>query len=415
MYELIRKISLPFLLRLIGAILTYVSTILVVNYYGVEGSGDFFSILALWVIIYGVGKFGMDTISLRYISAAETSEKPGLSGYFLKKSIVNLSIYMFFLITLGFFLEEGFIDLDAKFQSVWWAAVWASPSTILIFIMASCIQGRGQISLATLSNGVLISSFFVLLLWIFSPEIWHGDLYIIANLLALSVVVTIFLTKKEFWKIDFKLNMAERYINRSSLRLTISTMLTLLNVWLGQLVVFAYFLDYEKTLFGIGDRTSKLFMILLMAINAVMAPMISRMWASGDYILLVKILKKIVLSMSCVGLVAMFVVINSADSILWIFGISNPLASQILIILCIGQLVNLATGPSVFMLTMTGNESLLLYTQIIVLSVFSLMLYFSVQIGLLAVAISQSFTIAAYNICCFCIGIRLMNNKVSNV
>jgi|GEM_PF-1605056 O-antigen/teichoic acid export membrane protein len=413
--SLLRVFSLPIALRVLGACLAYFVVILVVDFYGVERGGNYFSLMALWVLLCGVGKFGLDTLSLKYVAAEEETSKHSVARFFIGLSVRRLCCYMLFLIGLGLVLgATGYLASQSGLSDIWWYAVIACPFSVMVFVVSSCQQGEGYISLSVFANGVLISLFFIVLLALLSSYADYESLYVFATVAAAIVSIGIFLFSQRK-KIALPVAIDMGVVNKASLFLTIGTLIALLNVWLGQIVVSAAFTDYDETIYGVGDRTSKLFMILLVAVNAVIAPRISRFWRTGDIDALRLMIKQSVAGLSLLGLLMFCIVVLLSDFIVSMFDLSGSLPVRVLLILCAGQLANMMTGPSVFLLTMTGHEKSLMLIQGAGLCFLLLLLSLMAVYGVVGVAIAQSLAVALFNIICLWYGFRMLRMRRKNV
>lgn len=412
----LRVISLPVALRGLGALLAYLSVILVVDFYGVERGGNYFSLMALWVILCGVGKFGLDTLSLKYVAAEDDANKRSVARFFVGLSIRRLCCYIPLLVAIGLvFGITGYLTAPSGLPSVWWYAVIACPFSVMVFVVSSCQQGEGNISLSIFESGVLISLFFIVLLVLLASYIDYESLYVLAAVASAVVSVGIFLFFRKNNKIVPPVSIDMKTVNRSSFFLTIGTLIALLNVWLGQVVVSAMFTGYDETAYGVGDRTSKLFMIFLMGVNAVIAPRISRLWKTGEIDSLRQMIKRMVVGLSFLGGLMFCVIVIFSDVIVSVFGLSGSQPVSVLLVLCAGQLVNMMTGPSVFLLTMTGHEKSLMLIQGAGLCFLLLVLHFMVESGVVGVAIAQSLAVALFNLVCLWYGFRVLRMRRKDV
>ena len=407
----LRKSMLALFFRAGGAVLAYLSSVAVIGVYGVEVGSGYFTLLALWALIYGVGKFGLDTLALKNV-AAYPGEVRSITAFFWGVAIKKLVVFVA-LVLFAALLVEYYQFGRSGFGQLLMLSGWIAPFTVLIFLMAAVMQGLGHILLSTFANGVSIPLIFVLLVYCCSGTLSYQELYFLANSSAFVVVfVVYFFCMRTKVRSELPVEFSPSSIGRSSATLTISTLLTLLNVWLGQLVASNVLDSTNEAVFGVGDRTSKLFMVLLMGVNAVIAPRIARLWSRQEYKELYLLIKQLVVVVSLAGLGLFALVVINADGIASLFGLSGETVSSVLVILCAGQLVNLMTGPSVFLLTMTGHERALVFIQLLGLMFFITVLLLWYSRGVVGIAFAQAVTISLLNVGCLIYGVSMLKKRL---
>ena len=159
-------------------------------------------------------------------------------------------------------------------------------------------------------------------------------------------------------------------------------------------------LDKELSgIYGIAARISIIISFGLFAINTVIAPKISRLFTEKK----IKNLKLLLFRTSRLNLfiscLLLLIIILFNNEILNIFGVEYTRGGVALIILCIGQLINVATGSVGVLMTMTGLESIT--AKIILFSIVLNIILNSILIlylGIDGAAIATAVTVAAANI-----------------
>ncbi len=103
-------------------------------------------------------------------------------------------------------------------------------------------------------------------------------------------------------------------------------------------------------------RMSDLVTIGLVSANAIVAPMISELYTSGDKQRLQRLLKLAALSTTAVAAVIAVGFVLLGGWLLGLFGEAFRAGYPALIILVVGQLINALCGPVGFLMTMTGHQ-----------------------------------------------------------
>jgi O-antigen/teichoic acid export membrane protein len=175
----------------------------------------------------------------------------------------------------------------------------------------------------------------------------------------------------------------------------------LLGMWVDTKVVGIY---------GIVTRISTLSIFILVAVNSVFAPEFASLYARKDIISLEKMVQKatrlmIILTLPIFTLIFMF-----PSQILCFFGEDYRSGSSALVIVTIGQFINVATGSVGCILMMTGHEKLMQYNVILSLVVnVGLNIFLIPKYGLTGAAISSSLSLILMNL----VSAALVHKKLS--
>lgn len=115
----------------------------------------------------------------------------------------------------------------------------------------------------------------------------------------------------------------------------------------------------EVGLYGIASRIALLSSIVLVAVNGVMGPRFSEYWVAGDVLTLKSEFVKTSLMMTLLAFLILITTAGFGQFFLKIFFGPMYLESyNTLLILTVGQLITLSTGPVAYGLMMTKNSSL---------------------------------------------------------
>jgi len=155
----------------------------------------------------------------------------------------------------------------------------------------------------------------------------------------------------------------------------------------------------EIGLFSAAARTAGLVSFILIAVNMVFVPTIAALWTEQDINKLGRVYRnmtKWTITVSvpiCAGLAL------CAPGVLGMFGPGYRAAALPLALLCLGELVNAATGSVGYLLMMTGNERLVLRNAIGVTAVsFILAAFVAPRYGYVGVAAVQAVVVAGFNL-----------------
>jgi O-antigen/teichoic acid export membrane protein len=108
--------------------------------------------------------------------------------------------------------------------------------------------------------------------------------------------------------------------------------------------------------YSVAARGSELIFFLLVAVNAPLGPVIAQLAVAGDHERIQRVVTRLSRLLTLAAAVLTGLLVGFAGPILGLFGPGFLAGRSALTILCVGQLVNSATGPVGLLLSMTGHE-----------------------------------------------------------
>ena len=121
----------------------------------------------------------------------------------------------------------------------------------------------------------------------------------------------------------------------------------------------------EIGIFHICGKVAALIAISLMSLNIIFGPTMSGLFARDEKVILEKLLKTATKWIFTISLCLFFILLIYAEPILGIFGAEYAKGKSILIVLIIGQLVNVSVGSNGQLLVMSGRSKLALVNSVI--------------------------------------------------
>lgn len=249
----------------------------------------------------------------------------------------------------------------------------------------------------TLSFGVI--GIILLFLWLFDHEITVVKTALIYAIGRISVMLTLGL----YWRKIFKNTQKNEYIGRKLLKTALPLLLvtstaviasnasTIILGWLGDLK--------QVGLYTVAARVALLTSFFLMITNASISPKLAALYADKKIKELEKMVQQVTKGLGIIGLVPLIIFIVFGKHILSLWGTEFGNAYWVLVILSIGQFVNIATGAAGLLLVMCGFEktqSKISFYLIILNLIFNVaFIYFYGAIG---AAIATAITIIGVNV-----------------
>jgi O-antigen/teichoic acid export membrane protein len=266
--------------------------------------------------------------------------------------------------------------------------------------LSDCLRGLRKIREAVFFDGViytLCTSMLMGIVYFFNIRVEFNDIVILSALvLSMVVAVGLFVVYKaaqdfpsggsgdvsKVWAVGWP----QMFANLAMYNLTESAILIL-----GL---------YEKTenlaLYGIALRMIVILKFSQFVVNSVVPPLIAELNATSKNDDLENMLRNCATIVAVIGAaMAVGYVVFGKDLIGFLFGADYIGAYYLLVILSLGQLVNLAVGSCGQVLMMTGHQKILMKISVVTLLVTVLASYYVVQIyGVIGIAVVYSLSIA---------------------
>jgi O-antigen/teichoic acid export membrane protein len=369
--------------------------------------GYYYFIITLIATLGIFAKYGFDLLLIRfipkYLANSNLNELKGILIYTNVKSIKNAIFIMVIFVLFVFLLDQMNPIENISFYFI---GILLLPFLIFLQINQAKLNGFGKITHSQLPERIILPVSIIVFVFCFTEVFGYelmtkNILYI--HLLALTItflVSRLFLnsTLRKFKKIS-ALSLQINDWKSISLQLIIITTGTMILTNIDVLMI-GFILDKELSgIYGIATRISVIIAFGLFAINTVIAPKISRLFAENK----IKDLKLLLFRTSRFNLfissLFLLIIILFHNELLNIFGIEYARGGVALTILCIGQFINVATGSVGVLMIMTGLEAIV--TKIILFSILLniiLNLILILYLGINGAAIATAITIVFSNI-----------------
>lgn len=330
--------------------------------------GGYFLLFSLVTVSGTVGSLGLGQTVVRLVgvSAANGNDLEA-RGVILK--VIGLGLFGAVLVAALVAGPVGRVMVDQVFKVpdlsgllpivAVMAALWA-----LRTVFVEIFRGLGDIRMASLFSRLSVSLVVVPIfawLWFTSHE---ADLRLVLLIQTVASFATISLGLFALVSILRDLDRdsgigSEPRIVRTALPIFVDTLVTLVlinaNLWL-----LGYLSSEESVaLYGAAFRLATLVIMPLVLIEAVIAPLVARLYTSQEHGSLEKLLRvAAALMLSLGGAVGLVLVLFGRQVLSTVFEPYYGEAAVALSILVVGRLIVLATGSSGLTLVMTGHERL---------------------------------------------------------
>jgi O-antigen/teichoic acid export membrane protein len=356
------------LIKFSSAFFALVNSILLARLLTLQGYGYYILAFSTVTLLAVPLSLGLPNLIVRNISKYEVEgDLAKMKGLLIRANQTVVIIFLIILIiaSISYLLWWKNLNPTLSF-SLWYGFI------LLLFIglgsiRAAFLRGLRFVILGQLPDTTLRNLFFsTILIYLFitsksltPPEaiLYHAFSAIIAYVIGHIILIKKFLRKNsrvlpkyntiEWWResIPFSLNSGIQVVKSKSMA-----------------YILAIFINVEASaIFDVAQRGAGLLVFAFDAINAAIGPYLSRAYEGKDFLRLQRILKSTSRLIFIMGIPFFFLFLIGGEKIIIIlFGQEYKSSFYPLIILCVGQLINLIIGSVGLLLSMTDNQNYLM-------------------------------------------------------
>jgi len=362
--ELMHGAAVAFLLKVVAAGMAFSLNVVLARLLGAEGSGIFFLTLTIVIIVSAVGRIGMENALVRFVAsnvAAGHSAKvlgvykKAMLYTFLVASSLALLLYLMtpWLSQIVFSKPELEKPLSIMSSSVVFLA--------LLTLHAHALQGLKKIaaSISVLSLIVPLVTCFVAMIFVplygIDASVWG---YLSGTILTLLFGRLFWLRATHgFDRKNAEFDTIELF--KSSNPLYAVVIMNMVIMWSPLLFLGVWDSSENVGIYSAASRTAMLTSFVLIAVNTIAAPKFSALYENRDFVSLEMVARNSTKIMVLLAAPALLIFLLVPELILSIFGAEFKQGAYILMILAVGQFINVATGSVGYLLMMSGNEKLM--------------------------------------------------------
>ncbi|MDB4430869.1 oligosaccharide flippase family protein [Pseudomonadales bacterium] len=415
LFSYVKKAStFSFLIKAAGLMLGLGLNILFARFFGQEAYGTYLFLTANILLIVSISLLGLDKGALKFIPRYQSlNAGRALSQYVRFSRTVVFSfaalVSLFSSVIIFWWYGERFLLLN---ESIMVAFVIVGIFTAVASLQDGFLQSikkplHGQAPLQIIRPMLLVLALF------FVTQISSGGTLTEFFWLNAGVSIFVYVILLTIWSQKKpQLDEGREDVQQKQwLKIGFSFQaITLCNVALTQtdIIVVGSLLDAGAVaLYGVAVKIASLLTFFLVAINTVVAPIISQYHVTGDVASLQRLMTFSARMVTALTSLAMFFIFFSADWILMFFGEEYISTKDTLFILCVASFFNAMTGAVSYLLSLSGFHIDVL--RVLVFSVV-LNLFLSVvlvgMMGLVGAALATTITTLLWNICLLIISIR---------
>jgi len=359
--ELVRGAAIALVLKVLAAGAVFFLNVILARMLGADGSGLFFLSYTIVLIGATAGCIGMESALVKFVAGNESSGCHGkVLGVYRKamlyvlisSSVLSLALYIVspWLSAVLF----GKPELAALLPIMLVALVPLSLYTLHAYALQGLKKIAASISVLSLIAPSIICALSLILFPFYGIE-GTGYAYLIAAYVTLLVGVW-------FWRkytTKFKSEMVvfdSKELLTSSLPMYGGVVMGILITWTPMLFLGVWESSENIGIYSAASRTAMLTSFVLMAVNSIAAPKFAALHKQNNLQEIGEVAQNSTKLMVYLSAPVLMLFIFFPEWVLSIFGDEFRSGAFVLVILAIGQFVNVATGSVGYLLLMTGRE-----------------------------------------------------------
>jgi O-antigen/teichoic acid export membrane protein len=357
--DFLKSFILALCVRSLGALSVFALNYVVAKNLSTADAGYFLWMLSALVIGVQLAIMGFHDVALKYIAQTSSMSDWGSANYISKKithwTLTSTTLFAIFLYLLAnhisnvFFQESG--EVGKVIQAMAPGLVFWGASTILSYKLQAVQKPLKAIFSLSIGPYLFFCIIFILLKT--TSPIISGWIFTISC--ALNFFISAF-----WWKKESPTKIIAIYNNKELWRMAlpmwgIAIMSVAVN-WGAQFIAAIWVPIEDVAQYAVAIRASALINFFLIAVNFIAAPRIAQLHNENKKNELQTLITTTVKALYLFVTPILITIIFFSNELMSIFGEEFKKSGNLLLILSIGQLINVATGPVGYLLTMTGNE-----------------------------------------------------------
>ncbi len=455
--EILKKGFTGTIISLVGRFSGYLLLMVIGWIYGQEALGVYTVGLSLLSIVGILGRFGVDMAMSRFVAQYGGAGRWDLIRGSYRTAFTIVFVLGLLLSTATYFLVPYFIDdfFDTASPNYDRYALFMQlfAVSILFYVLGGlseeCIKGLKKTKqynwISQVVNQVAAIVFLVIFGLFSKDELWVNLSYCLGVFVAFAFAQyywLLYLRKPELGGTEFaqpkkpkkpgaekkfEVNLDKPLTTSEMLRISAPMMsakyLTMIYTWLDILILAHYVEEAKVAIYRVATRLTSLATIPLISINAIAGPKFAEAYGNNDTKGLHYSVRQAtrMIFWSCVPILFIFLVFPKWGLYTFGKGYTSHEAVTVFVIVTLGQVANVLTGPVTVLLNMTGRQKVTMYYALATVVIdISLNLILIPLYGLIGAAIATAVSRTVLNLGCalqiyFSMGVSTIYNPFTDL
>lgn len=403
--EVVKKSSASMVVKVAGMATGMGVSIFLGRTIGAEGLGiiNLANRIVSLLIVFTI--FGFDTVLIKNIAIAYERQDwqriaNNLFTSFRFNGILALSASIFGLSITSLLINDVFHEPDLHIPLIIAFAMIVPQTVSRIF--AAGLSGFRKIWQSSLVNDTLSIAVVGLGLLICYLSNLKINIVNVAILYALGRLVVTG-TMSIYWKKLFHFSGSKQWnlkpMVKMALPLLLASVTSIIAINADTIMLGWLSNTHEVGLYSVAARLALLTSFFLQVSNASISPKLATLYAENKIEEMKKMVKRVTLGLIIIAFVFLSIFVFGGVHILGLWGNEFKEAYWILVILTIGQFINISTGSAGLILTMCGFEKIRGYLSLLSVTLNLILNYFFIRhYGAVGAAIATAVTVGGENI-----------------
>lgn len=407
--QLFKQSGISGLGRFGNIFLRYVQAIIVARMLGASSFGLYVLARNTAQVLSIFGTLGLGPTLTRLIPA-NVSEGHERTRQITRYSLVG-SLLFSLLIAAGLFVFNNWIAVHIfKQPDLAEALIWFSfviPILSLVQVGYGILRGHKRIAVRVMAENIVFPVSNIIFILVFGLMGMDVRGVVLAYILAYAVTLIYsgyFIEKITSvfgkWRDDEGISKEDRKeVNTLALPLLLSSSLDFVQKWADTFMLGILSTAASVGIYTISLRVGAFIQIPLTAMNMIFAPMIAEISATGNRDRLADNYKLVTRAVLHLSLPIFGLILLLPGELLAMFGKEFSNGNEALVLICLGQLINVSAGSTGQMLVMTGKARLHMYNSMVFLALTLILNWFLIpRYGILGAAVSNMITLGTMNV-----------------
>ena len=363
-HGLTRGAAISFTLRIAGAGFGFALNVLIARLYGATGAGLYFLALTIAGIASLLGRVGLENAVLRFIAAAASASDWARVRAISRRAIL-IVLLASVLTSVAFFLLAGYLASSVFAKPALYSLLRVLTFSILpiafIVLYGAMLKALQHIRDSQLVEAVATPMFALLLTGTVGYRFGVSgaiSAFVIAALMTAALGAFLWHRHSPPVTVDSPTQPPLRLLSTSASFVWVQLLNTVTD-WADILILGAFWPAEAVGIYGVAKRLALTVSFILIAVNNIAAPKFAALHHQKDHAALSKVaVYSARLTLLAAGPVLLLLMLFSSF-FMGIFGSGFRTGAGVLVVLALGQLVNVAVGSVGQLLAMTGHEKIL--------------------------------------------------------
>jgi O-antigen/teichoic acid export membrane protein len=360
---------------------------------------------------------GMDRALLRFGPLYWKKNAGALKGLLFQTIILSFVAGFLFGLTLYFLAPWLAIDLYKKEELLsifrFYSYVFPFMSLLIVTAAGTRITQRIKISVLVQDLGQPLLALMLIFVFYFMGLKLIGvilsDIISISFAASVSFFLVIYIFP-EIIAVKKEIKTSTKELIKYSIPAALAGAFSVYIFWIDRILVGYFRSFFENGIYLAASQISMLFLVISAGINTIVVPIFSDLYLNKDIFTLQEIYRISTKWGIYLGVPILIVfTLSPTDTLTLIYGDSYRFGAPILLILLVGQAVNLITGSVSPLMIMTGNQKLLFKLSGIVLALDIVLSFILIpKYGLFGAAASTSISLSVL----YCVALFWVKQKL---